>query len=881
MKIRKKIVLALGSIFLTYFLYPTDNDVYASEIEENVTRAYLLEEKLPSSVDLSQDEYFPAVGDQSFNGNCGYWSGYYTSFTYAYNKKHGIKTTWDTSHNPIFGFAFYGRSKEDAEKIAMEIGYPTFAALPLDHYGTNTFSPTEQVWEDALRHRTDGWDNYKKFGDDDSVITGPKDSSLNQIKSLLANDLVVGVGSLSAKWNYSVVGDGKYKGETIIDRCDGTGYGGHGISFVGYDDDIWVDINHDGQKQQAEFGAFKMINSWGADWENDGFVWVAYDALNKVSQVLTSADQTRINNAIDAGTIKGKKVSSIDRTSYFMYETVSTIRTREKETSDCLCYMTVNTGSRKEMTMSVTATNKVNGAVATYNFPSLIYDSDNYAWDGTEKSTDATMIFDLDNVISDITPETMEDYTWKVTFGDETLDDRALTVKDVHFKVNGVKKYLTSVSKVPLNGNKRTYEMVVRTNSYKEDSAITSENAKNVTIYYSNSSYKDANIHYRVGSGTWTTAPGVQMCVDDSQDGYTWKFVVNLGTSSTLTACFNNGNGTWDNNSSKDYVISSAGCYGINNGKIVKLEEVEEAEEPIIELDKSEATVYVGDKVTVKADIWPLESSSKKVTWTSSNTSIATVSNGVITGVKFGTATITATVEGGNTATINVTVKENNKLSGVCKASDGSWYYYKNGVIDTSYTGLSQNKYGWWYVNKGKVDFTYTGLVQNKYGWWYVEKGKIDFTHTGLVQNKYGWWYVNKGKVDFTYTGLVQNKYGWWYVEKGKINFTHTGLVQNKYGWWYVEKGKIDFTHTGLVQNKYGWWYVNKGKVDFTYTGLAQNKYGWWYVNKGKVDFTYTGLSQNKYGWWYVDKGKINLTYTGKVICNGITYNVINGKVNK
>ena len=28
----------------------------------------------PSSVDLSESEYFPAVGDQSFNGNCGYWS---------------------------------------------------------------------------------------------------------------------------------------------------------------------------------------------------------------------------------------------------------------------------------------------------------------------------------------------------------------------------------------------------------------------------------------------------------------------------------------------------------------------------------------------------------------------------------------------------------------------------------------------------------------------------------------------------------------------------------------------------------------------------------------------------------------------------------------
>ena len=133
----KRIFALLLSATLTVTALPKgEMAVFASE-----TTQQEMERGLPSSVDLSEDEYFPAVGDQSFNGNCGYWSGYYTSLTFLYNKAHGIETTPDTCLNPIFGFAFYGRSLEDAEKIAQQIGYPTMGALPLDHYGTNSFSP--------------------------------------------------------------------------------------------------------------------------------------------------------------------------------------------------------------------------------------------------------------------------------------------------------------------------------------------------------------------------------------------------------------------------------------------------------------------------------------------------------------------------------------------------------------------------------------------------------------------------------------------------------------------------------------------------------------------------------------------------------------------
>ncbi|MRR20672.1 Ig-like domain-containing protein, partial [bacterium] len=59
-------------------------------------------------------------------------------------------------------------------------------------------------------------------------------------------------------------------------------------------------------------------------------------------------------------------------------------------------------------------------------------------------------------------------------------------------------------------------------------------------------------------------------------------------------------------------------------------------------LDQQEVTVQVGADATILAFIDPLDATNKEVTWTTSNASVATVSDGVVTGVTLGTATITA-----------------------------------------------------------------------------------------------------------------------------------------------------------------------------------------------------------------------------------------------
>lgn len=77
-----------------------------------------------------------------------------------------------------------------------------------------------------------------------------------------------------------------------------------------------------------------------------------------------------------------------------------------------------------------------------------------------------------------------------------------------------------------------------------------------------------------------------------------------------------------------------------------------------VTLDNASLTVNVGATGTTTATVAPADASNKKVNWTSSDATIATVADGVVTGVKVGTATITATTEDGSfTATCAVTVE--------------------------------------------------------------------------------------------------------------------------------------------------------------------------------------------------------------------------------
>ena len=78
-----------------------------------------------------------------------------------------------------------------------------------------------------------------------------------------------------------------------------------------------------------------------------------------------------------------------------------------------------------------------------------------------------------------------------------------------------------------------------------------------------------------------------------------------------------------------------------------------------IEVTPTSSEIKVGGTTTITATVKPNNATNKNVTWSSSNTAVATVSNGVVTGKSEGTATITATtVDGNYTAEATITVKK-------------------------------------------------------------------------------------------------------------------------------------------------------------------------------------------------------------------------------
>ena len=76
-----------------------------------------------------------------------------------------------------------------------------------------------------------------------------------------------------------------------------------------------------------------------------------------------------------------------------------------------------------------------------------------------------------------------------------------------------------------------------------------------------------------------------------------------------------------------------------------------------VSLNKTALSLQTGATETLIALVLPSTASDRSVTWSSSNTAVATVNNGTVTGVGAGTATITVTtVDGEKTATCTVTV---------------------------------------------------------------------------------------------------------------------------------------------------------------------------------------------------------------------------------
>ena len=92
-----------------------------------------------------------------------------------------------------------------------------------------------------------------------------------------------------------------------------------------------------------------------------------------------------------------------------------------------------------------------------------------------------------------------------------------------------------------------------------------------------------------------------------------------------------------------------------------------------VELNKTSATLPVGETMELTPTVAPEDATNKNVTWSSSDGNVATVdSTGKVTAVGKGTAKITVTTEdGGHTATCVVTVVDKTELNELIEEAEG------------------------------------------------------------------------------------------------------------------------------------------------------------------------------------------------------------------
>lgn len=155
------------------------------------------------------------------------------------------------------------------------------------------------------------------------------------------------------------------------------------------------------------------------------------------------------------------------------------------------------------------------------------------------------------------------------------------------------------------------------------------------------------------------------------------------------------------------------------------------------------ASLYAGNTQQLSATISPVNATNKNVTWSSSNTAIATVnSSGLVTAVSAGTATVTTTTQDGDKlATATITVNPNTNFT-VYFYKPSNWgtgikiYYWSalpTGVLaDASWPGVNMTNAG-----NGWYSYTFTNVMSTNLIFNDGTSQSAD-----LSRNKTGW-YMN------------------------------------------------------------------------------------------------------------------------------------------
>ena len=223
--------------------------------------------------------FLPPVDSQGGQGSCTAWAvGYYFK-SYQENKENNrTDASQRANANNICSPAFIynlihvegdnGSYFDDAFNVLNTLGCCSLAEMP---YNDNDYTswPSTNAFIDAMKRKTVTPSN----GYNENYIMLESDSDLDSLKQLLLNGNVVVFG-INVYDNYYNISD--YNNIYALADKTGRDYGGHAQCIVGFDDN---------KETPDGVGAFRVVNSWGTDWGDNGFYWISYEAIKDGSDL--------------------------------------------------------------------------------------------------------------------------------------------------------------------------------------------------------------------------------------------------------------------------------------------------------------------------------------------------------------------------------------------------------------------------------------------------------------------------------------------------------------------------------------------------------------------------------------------------------------------
>ncbi len=230
---------------------------------------------LPDAIDLSVLPTFPAVGNQMSQPSCSAWAGAY----YAYGFLEAVDNDWtmassgaqDQLISPAWtysrtnaGVEGNGTWIDDNMLVLRDWGAPTMQTMPYDEDEyLDLGSPS--AFREAPAHRA-----HEVF-----YIEYTDASTIDQIKLLVSDGIPV-TFALDAGEFFSDPEGGLIDNFTLSSAEYSSLFLNHAQTIVGYDDAVTDD---------GEVGAFRVVNSWGTEFADEGFYWFTYDAMIELGEL--------------------------------------------------------------------------------------------------------------------------------------------------------------------------------------------------------------------------------------------------------------------------------------------------------------------------------------------------------------------------------------------------------------------------------------------------------------------------------------------------------------------------------------------------------------------------------------------------------------------